>query len=189
MPFFPNASLAGGCPVMLVSGICGVRAVAHVIAMLTWEVDASRFSDAPVGVRSFSPSFPAPSTHRTAVFTHTAPRILRSEQLALADHWIVQNERPLHAGYGHGYLEGRWIDPPNSKYSFWVTGDRVTRVRKMNAFQSGMASPAANIEGSVQIYKTAGWRGTRQEWTSAALFNRSVAISDLCVDLPAGAFV
>eukprot|EP00741_Cyanophora_paradoxa_P015444 tig00020892_g14907.t1 len=144
------------------------RAVAHVIAMFTWEVDPSRFVNAPVGVRSFNPSFPAPSTYRTAVFTHTAPRVLRSEQLALADHWIVQNERPLHAGYGHGYLEGRWVDPPNSKYSFWVTGDRVTRVRKANAFQSGMAGPAANIDGSIRIYKTADWRGTRQEWTSVA---------------------
>eukprot|EP00741_Cyanophora_paradoxa_P013280 tig00000178_g12823.t1 len=147
IPFFPNASVAGACPVLLVSGICRARAVAHVIAMFTWEVDPSRFVNAPVGVRSFNPSFPAPSTYRTAVFTHTAPRVLRSEQLALADHWIVQNERPLHAGYGHGYLEGRWVDPPNSKYSFW--------------------SPAT-ASLAIRIYKTADWRGTRQEWTSVA---------------------
>eukprot|EP00741_Cyanophora_paradoxa_P001278 tig00000475_g1235.t1 len=168
IPFFPNASVAGACPVPLVSSICGTRTVAHVIAMFTWQVDPSRFVNSPVGVRSFDPYFPAPSTYRTAVFTHTAPRVLRSEQLALADHWIVQNERPLHAGYGHGYLEGRWVDPPNSKYSFWVTGDRVTRVRKANAFQSGMAGSAADIDGSVQIYKTTDWRGTRREWTSVA---------------------
>eukprot|EP00741_Cyanophora_paradoxa_P015439 tig00020892_g14902.t1 len=31
-----------------------------------------------------------------------------------------------------------------------------------------MAGPAANIDGSVQIYKTADWRGTRHEWTSVA---------------------
>eukprot|EP00741_Cyanophora_paradoxa_P021795 tig00000241_g21038.t1 len=161
IPFFPNATVAGACPAPLVSGICGARAVTHVIAMFTWEVDPSRFVDAPVGVRSFDPLFPAPPTYRTAIFTHTAPR--------------VQNERPLHAGFGHGYLEGRWVDPPNSKYSFWVTGDRVIRVLKANAFQSGMASPAASIEGSVQIYKTADWRGTRQEWTSQReTFRRSV---------------
>eukprot|EP00741_Cyanophora_paradoxa_P002898 tig00000654_g2812.t1 len=168
VPFFPNSTAAGPCSVPLLSGICGVRKVAHVIAMFTWEVDPARFADSPVGVRSFDVSFPAPATYRTAVFSHTAPRILRSELLDLSDHWIVQNERPLHAGYGHGYLEGRWIDPPNCKYSFWVTGDRVTRVRKMTAYQSGMASVASAIDGTVQIYKTAAWRGTRREWTSVA---------------------
>eukprot|EP00741_Cyanophora_paradoxa_P003907 tig00000737_g3801.t1 len=165
IPFFPNASLAA-CPAPLVSGICGARSVAHVVALFTWRVDAAAFSEAPTGIRLHNASLPAPATYRTAVFTHTPPRVLRTEVVALADHWIIQNERPLHAGPGYGYLEGRWVDPPDGRYAFYVTGDRVVRVRKANAYQSGLAGTV--IDGEVRIYGEGAWKGTRAAWTSVA---------------------
>eukprot|EP00741_Cyanophora_paradoxa_P025651 tig00000385_g24755.t1 len=161
VPFFPT----GPCPDALVWGMCPGLPIVHVTAALTWEVDPSSFTDEPVGARAFRASFAAPASYRTGVAVHSAPRILRTDAIPLADHWIVQNERHLHSGPGYGYLEGRLVDPPNGRYAFYVTGDRVVRLAKPDSYRSGIAGA---VDGEVRIYGSDGWTGSRSEWTSVA---------------------
>eukprot|EP00741_Cyanophora_paradoxa_P013017 tig00020660_g12572.t1 len=153
LPLFPTAA----CPGALLGGVCTSLPIVHVTAALTWAVDPSSFTEKPARAPG--------NKYRTGVVVHSAPRILRTDTLPLADHWIVQNERPLHAGSGYGYLEGRLVDPPNGRYAFYVTGDRVVRLAKPDSYRSGMAGA---VDGEVRIYGSTGWTGSRSDWTSVA---------------------
>eukprot|EP00741_Cyanophora_paradoxa_P023840 tig00021680_g23027.t1 len=117
------------------------------------------------GLRAANASFPSPATYRASRAAPSAPRVLRTDFVPLEDQWIVQNERPLQSGHGHGYLEGRFVDPPEGRFAFYVTGDQIVRVRKVDSYQSGMAG---SVDGAARIYGGDGWRPSRAEWTSVA---------------------
>eukprot|EP00741_Cyanophora_paradoxa_P010835 tig00020552_g10476.t1 len=165
VPFFPAGPAQCASP--LVGGVlCPGLNVTSVTAIYTWEVNPASFADEPVGAASSPyPSATALSTYRTGVVTHGPPKVLRTDSIPLSDHWIVQNERPLHTSGGYGYLEGRFVDPPNGRYAFYVTGDQIIRIRKANSYQSGMAG---EVDGTLRIYGGDGWTGSRREWTSVA---------------------
>eukprot|EP00741_Cyanophora_paradoxa_P005914 tig00000949_g5732.t1 len=167
IPTFPATSTA--CPTPLVGGsICASLSVTHVTAIFSWSVTqpASTTPATPATyAKSYNASFDARATFVQTTVGSSATKVLRTDAIPLADHWIVQNERPLHAGMGHGYLEGRWVDPPAGKFAFYVTGDKVVRLLKTNSYQSGMAG---SLAGTLQIYGAAGWAGTRANWTSVA---------------------
>eukprot|EP00741_Cyanophora_paradoxa_P025278 tig00000361_g24397.t1 len=157
VPFFPVGSTAS-CKVRLVGDIvCPQAAIAHVTAVLTWEVDPASFADVTA-------SAPLPA-YRTGATLHGPPLVIRTDLLPLSEHWIVQNERPLVAGPGFGFLEGRWVDPTNSRFAFYVMGDMLYRFAKADAYQSGLAGA---LNGSARIYGGGNWNASRAEWTSVA---------------------
>eukprot|EP00741_Cyanophora_paradoxa_P001249 tig00000473_g1206.t1 len=162
LPFFPASPSSAACASPLVGGVvCRGLNVAYVTAILSWSVNASSFETRPVASRTFKPSVPAPESYRTGVVLHGPPRVLRTDSIPLADSWIAANERPLTGGPGNGYLEGKWVDPPGGRFAFYVTGDKIVRIRKRNSHQSGMAG---DVDGTF-VY---GAPGNLSSWTSVA---------------------
>eukprot|EP00741_Cyanophora_paradoxa_P004085 tig00000767_g3967.t1 len=138
LPFFPTAPTS--CPFELVGAtVCPGLDIVHVTAIFTWAVDESALQER-------ASATDASYKYRSGVVVHGAPTVLRTDTLPLSQHWIVQNERPLLAGRGFGYLE-------------------VFRVAKADAYQSGMAG---RLDGSVRIFGASTWRGNLSEWTSVA---------------------
>eukprot|EP00741_Cyanophora_paradoxa_P025505 tig00000383_g24615.t1 len=147
------------CPFELVgASVCPGLDVAHVTAIFSWAVDESALLErASAAGASYK--------YRSGVVLHGPPTVLRTDTLPLSHHWIVQNERPLVAGRGFGYLEGRWVEAPGSRFSFYVAGDQVVRVAKADGYQGGMAG---RLDGSVRVFGGPAWRGTLSNWTSVA---------------------
>eukprot|EP00741_Cyanophora_paradoxa_P022281 tig00000246_g21510.t1 len=152
LPFFPTSPAT--CPVELVgASVCPGLDIAHVTAIFSWAVHESSLTERASPANS---SY----TYRSGVAMHGPPKVLRTDTLPLSQHWIVQNERPLMAGRGFGYLEGRWVEAPGSVYSFYIF-----RVAKADGYQSGMAG---QLNGSVRIYGASTWVGSLADWTSVA---------------------
>eukprot|EP00741_Cyanophora_paradoxa_P014544 tig00020805_g14024.t1 len=162
LPFFPSGPSSTACAGGLVTGVvCRGLNVSYVTAMLSWAVNASAFETRAAPARAFKSGTPVVGTYRTGVVLHGPPRVLRTDSVPLSDSWIVMNERPLNGGPGNGYLEGRFVDPPGGRFAFYVTGDKIFRIRKRNSYQSGMA-------GDVDATLSYGARGTLASWTSVA---------------------
>eukprot|EP00741_Cyanophora_paradoxa_P022275 tig00000246_g21504.t1 len=142
LPFFPTSPAT--CPFELVgASVCPGLDVAHVTAIFSWAVHESSLAER-------ASSADASYSYRSGVAMHGPPKVLRTDTLPLSQHWIVQNERPLMAGRGFGYLEC----PP-----------QIFRVAKADGYQSGMAG---QLNGSVRIYGASTWGGSLAEWTSVA---------------------
>eukprot|EP00741_Cyanophora_paradoxa_P022278 tig00000246_g21507.t1 len=160
LPFFPTSPAT--CPFELVgASVCPGLDVAHVTAIFSWAVHESSLAER-------ASSADASYSYRSGVAMHGPPKVLRTDTLPLSQHWIVQNERPLMAGRGFGYLEGRWVEAPGSRYSFYVTGDQACRIPE----SSGRERFAPARPDGTQRERAHLWRvdlgGSLAEWTSVA---------------------